>query len=164
MTPTPHFRRLASLLVLSAGLAGLAAAEPTRAEDVRVTIVAITASDRNQTVDPKLKDIAREVQKRDASLTGFKLDRTTRKAVNVGQKESFALVDAATADITVLQKDDSRQRVRLAVKLPLVGEFTYLTCYDKFFPVVTRYLTANDRERLIVAIMVKPVAKEKEKK
>jgi hypothetical protein len=164
MNKPSSIRRVCALVVLTAALVGLAGAAPSRAEDVQVTIVAITASDRNQNVNPKLKEIASEVKKRDASLTGYKLERTTSKAVNVGQKESFALVDGATADITVLQKDDSRQRVRLALKAPLVGEITYSTCYDKFFPVVTRYLTTNDRERLIVAVMVKPVAKEKDKK
>jgi hypothetical protein len=150
---------LTLLAVCGATLAGAG-----RAEDVQVTIVAIKASDRNQDIHPKLEEIAREVKKRDASLTGYKLERTTSKGVNVGQKESFALVDGATADITVLQKDDSKQRVRLALKAPLVGEITYSTCYDKFFPIVTRFLTTNDRERLIVAVMVKQPAKDKDKK
>jgi hypothetical protein len=145
-----------------AALAAVAADITPRAEDVRVTIVAITAGNQSHDVNPpKLREIAREVQRYDGGLTGFKLAQTTSKALNVGQHESFKLVDDTTADITVLQKDESQQRVRLAVKLPLVGEITYSTCYDKFFPVVTRYLTKNERERLIVAIMVKPVAKEK---
>ena len=73
-------------------------------------------------------------------------------------------MDDATTDITVLGKDDTGERVRLAVKAPLVGEITYLTCYGKFVPIVTRYLTKNDRERLIVAIMVKSMAKDKDKR
>jgi hypothetical protein len=72
--------------------------------------------------------------------------------------ENFPLVEDASADITVLQ--DDKQRVRLAVKAPLVGEITYQTCYDKFFPIVTRYLTTKDRERLIVAIMVTSATKD----
>src|SRR5690349_3973744 len=162
MTIAPLLRRASAMLVLSAAFAGLAAAEPSRADDVRVTIVAVKASDRSHDVNAKLKELAREVQKRDPSLTGYSIAQTTCKAVNVGQKESFKLIgDDVTADITVLQKDDSRQRVRLAVKAPLVGEVTYLTSYDNFSPIATRYLTPNDRERLIVAIMVRPVAKEK---
>src|SRR5207253_2939842 len=115
-------------------------------DDVRVTIVAITASSQHQDVSPKLRDFAREVQKREPSLSGYRLGQTESRSLNFGQKESFRLVDDATTDITLLAKDDSRQRVRLAVKAPLVGEITYLTCYDKFFPIVTRYLTKNDRE------------------
>src|SRR5207237_4954667 len=114
----------------------------TANDGLRVTIVAITASDKHRDVNPKLKQIAREVQKHDAALTGFRAGETICKQVGVGQKENFQLkVDEASADITVLQKDDSNQRIRLAVKAPLVGEITYSTCYDKFFPILTRYVT-----------------------
>jgi hypothetical protein len=157
---SPRLALLVALAAVSAVTAGVGA----RADDVRVTIVAVAASDRHREVNPKLKEIAREVQKLEAALTGYKLERTTSKPVNVGQKESFALVDGETADITVLTKDDSRQRIRLEVKTPRVGAITYSTCYDKFFPIVTRYLTLNERERLIVAIMVQPAVKEKDKK
>jgi len=134
---------------------------PAAGDGIRVTIVAITASDKHRDVDPKLKQLAREVQKQhDPALTGYKLGETVSKPVAVGQKENFKLVDDASADITVLQKDDSNQRIRLAVKAPLVGEITYSTCYDKFFPIITRYTTRADRERLIVAIMVRQTAKD----
>jgi len=158
----PHFIRAALALLLTvAALATVSAGFPAQTDDVRVTILAITASSQHQDVNPKLRDFAREVKKYDSSLSGYRLGQMDSRALNVGQKESFKLVDDATADITVLGKDDNGQRVRLAVKAPLIGEITYLTCYDKFFPIITRYLTKNDRERLIVAIMVKSVAKEK---
>jgi len=159
----PHLPRTA--LALGLTLAAIAAASagggPGHAGDVRVTIAAITASSQHQTVDPKLREIAREVQRRQSDLSGYKLGQTDSRALNVGQKESFWLVDDAKADITVLAKDEGGERVRLAVKVPLMGEISYQTCYDKFFPIVTRYLTKDDRERLIVAIMVKSAAKEK---
>jgi len=137
-------------------------ADPPAANDaIRVTIVAITASDKHSNVDPRLKNLAREVRKQhDQALTGYKLGETVSKPVGVGQKENFKLVDEQSADITVLQKDDTNQRIRLAVKAPLVGEITYSTCYDKFFPILTRYTTRTDRERLIVAIMVRQPGKE----
>ena len=156
MRPIPF--RLVPFLHLT--LAALAAAPCARADDVRVTVLAITATNQNQDVNPKLKEIAREVQKYEPTLTGFKLGQTTVKTLNVGQKVSFDLVDGEKTDITVLAKDDSRQRVTLAFKPPLVGEITYSISYGKYFPLVTRYLTKNEKERLIVAIMVKPVAKE----
>jgi hypothetical protein len=162
MRPRPIRPALALLTALGA-LATVAAGVTTRADDVSVTIVAITASDRHGDVNARLKEIAAEVRKREAKLTGYKLGQTTCKSVNVGQKEKFPLVDGETADVTVLRMDDSRQRIQLAVKTPQVGEITYSTCYKKFFPIVTRYLTQNDRERLIVAIMVKP-AEEKDRK
>jgi hypothetical protein len=156
MRPVPV--RPASLLLT---LVALAAGPRARADDVRVTVLAITATSQNQDVNPKLKEIAREVQKHEPSLTGFKLGQTTVKTLNVGQqKVSFDLVDGEKVDITVLAKDDSRQRVTLAFKPPLVGEITYSISYGKYFPLVTRYLTKNDKERLIVAIMVKPVTRE----
>jgi hypothetical protein len=137
-------------------------ADPPAANDaIRVTIVAITASDKHNNVDPRLKNLAHEVRKQhDQALTGYKLGETVSKPVAVGQKENFKLVDDQSADITLLQKDDTNQRIRLAVKAPLVGEITYSTCYDKFFPIITRYKTLTDRERLIVAIMVRQSGKD----
>jgi hypothetical protein len=134
----------------------------TASDSVRVTIVAITASDKHQDVNPKLKELAKEVRKREqlGGLTGFRVERNNCKPVTVGQTEKFDLVDDQSVGVTVLQKDDSNQRVRLAVKPPFVGEITYSTVYDKFFPIVTRYLTAKDRERLIVAIMVRQAGKD----
>jgi len=158
----PRFVRTALVLGLTlAAIAAAAAGGPAQSDDVRVTIAAIMASSQHQTVDPKLRDFAREVQKREPSLSGYKVGQTDSRSLPVGQKESFKVVDDATTDITVLGKDDTGERVRLAVKAPLVGEITYLTCYGKFVPIVTRYLTKNDRERLIVAVMVKPAAKDK---
>lgn len=137
-------------------------ADPPAANDaIRVTIVAITASDKHNNVDPRLKSLAHEVRKQhDQALTGYKLGETVSKPVAVGQKENFKLVDEQSADITVLQKDDTSQRIRLAVKAPLVGEITYSTCYDKFFPIITRYRTNANQERLIVAIMVRQAGKD----
>ena len=43
---------------------------------------------------------------------------------------------------------------------PLVGEITYMTICGKFFPIVTRYQT-KDKDRLIIAVMVKPCNGEK---
>jgi hypothetical protein len=87
-------------------------------------------------------------------LTGFRLVDSEIRPVNVGQKESFKLVGDAVADVTVLGKDDAKKRIRLTVKPPLMGEITYGISYDKFFPIVTRTLSNN--ERLIIAVMVQP--------
>lgn len=145
---------------LAAVLFGLAAvAEPVRADERNITVVAVLATDRNTTIDPKVQGIAEEVKKLEPSLTGFKLVRTTNKPVGVGRKESFPLVDAEMLAVQLLQieppkEKDKDERIRLAVKAPLTGEITYSTCCGKFFPILTRYLT-KDNERLIVAVMVK---------
>jgi hypothetical protein len=125
-----------------------------RADDAKVTIVAIMASANHQDVDPKLQQIAAEVKKHEQSLTGFKILNSQFKSVNVGQKEKFDLINDQSADVTVVAKHEDNKRIRLTVKPPTVGEITYSICYDKFFPIVTRYMSAN--ERLIIAIMVQP--------
>lgn len=133
----------------------LLAVPAVRAQDVSVTVVAIAAGDKGS-VDPKLEKIATEVKKHEAALTAFRIDRTTAQEFNVGQKQSFRLIDDTAMDVTVTRKDDSKSRVRLTVKPPSVGEIVYETGYEKFFPILTRH-TAKSGERLIVAIMVKPV-------
>lgn len=145
-------------------LLGLSAnADAARADERSVTVVAVLATDRNDTIDPKVQGIAEEVKKLEPSLTGFRLVRTTNKPVGVGRKESFPLVDAEMLAVQLLQiepaKDkDKDERIRLAVKAPMTGEITYSTCCGKFFPILTRYLT-KDNDRLIVAVMVKPPVK-----
>jgi len=124
----------------------------TRADDAKVTIVTILASANHHDVDPKLQQIAVEVKKHEQSLTGFKIHNSQFKPVSLGQKEKFDLVNDQSADVTVISRQDDKKRISLAVKPPTVGEITYSICYDKFFPIVTRYVTAN--ERLIIAIMV----------
>src|SRR5262245_34878811 len=124
----------------------------TRADDAKVTIVTILASASHQEIDPKLQQIAAEVKKHEQSLTGFKIHNSQFKSLNVGQKEKFDLINDQSADVTVISKMDEKKRINLAVKPPTVGEITYSICYDKFFPIVTRYVNAN--ERLIIAIMV----------
>ena len=125
-----------------------------QADDARVTIVSILASSNHQNIDPKLQQVAAEVRKHEQGLTGFKLYNSQVKSVNVGQKEKFDLVSDASADVTVLAKDEAKKRMSLTVKPPTMGEITYSTSYDKYFPIVTRHMVAN--ERLIIAIMVQP--------
>jgi hypothetical protein len=128
----------------------------TFAQDVRVTVIAIMASDKNEPIDPKLKDVAKEIQKREPGLTSFRLQKTEVRDINVGQKESIVLLEnnGHSADVKLIAKDDSKKRVTIEVKPPMVGAITYATVYDKFFPIVTRAVVNG--ERLIIAVMVKP--------
>jgi hypothetical protein len=131
------------------------AAPATRAQDVRVTVLAILASDQKQPEDPRLKDLAAEVHKREPTLNGFRLGNTVTKEINVGQKETIPLVpEKSSADVKVIATNTTRKRVTLEVKPPNGGAFTYETAYDKFFPYVTREIING--ERLIIAVMVKP--------
>src|SRR3954447_22025135 len=70
----PPLRRPGLIALAALWTAGAAA----RAEEpVKVTVVAVLASDKHTRIDPKLQDLAREVQKKDPTLTGFKVGRVT---------------------------------------------------------------------------------------
>lgn len=146
-------------IVFFAALYLLAATSPARAEDYEITVVAILASDRHKSIDEKLKPLADEIRKKDQSLTGWKIARTSRETVQLNHKQSFKLVDDIAADVTVLARDDKEKdkdkKVRLNVRAPHAGEITYSTVPDKFFPILTRYQTDKDKERLVYAVMVK---------
>jgi hypothetical protein len=140
------------------------AAGSARSEDAGVYVVTVLASDRHKNVDPRVAGIADEVKKKDPSLTGFRVEKAAKLDVPLNQKKAFDLVGDVKAEITVLSCDDKDKKARLTVKCPHFGEVTYTTVTEKYFPVLTRYQTEKDKERLIFAVMVKPVsAKDKEK-
>jgi hypothetical protein len=124
------------------------------AEEVKITVLAIFATDKNSTVDADLKEIAERVQKQEPKLTGFRQGRQSSKSVTVGDgsKESFALTEDQVVTVSV-EAVVKKEKVRMTIKPPTLGEITYSTSWEKFFPIVTRYVT-KDKERLIIAIMV----------
>lgn len=140
-------------------LAGLGGARPAAADDkpetVRVLVVAILATERNNQIHPKLKWIAPEVQKIDPKLTGFRLGKTTFKSIPVAKEETFPLVDNESVTVLVEHGADKNRRVGLRVTTTGVGEISYTTACGKCFPIITSYLT-KDNERLIVAVMARP--------
>ncbi|HEX4591619.1 MAG TPA: hypothetical protein VH120_16905 [Gemmataceae bacterium] len=141
------------------GAAVLCLPTAVQAQDVRVTVVTVLATDKNTDVDPKLKDLKREVMSREPTLTGYRIGKTGHRDINVGQKQAIKLFDDKdySTDVTLVAKDDTRKRVTIEVKAPLVGAIRYDTVYDKFFPIVTPAVV--DGERLIIAYMVKPAGK-----
>jgi hypothetical protein len=154
MGPVHWQRSSLALLGVAAGL--LALASPARAaEEVRVTVVAILATDRNQVVDDRLKDIAEEVRKKHPWLTGFRLAIMTCKPMVVGAKDTFELVEGQEATVQVKHGADKNDMVCLKLKVPRLGEITYGTVCGKFFPVMTRYQT-KDKEHLFIAVAVQP--------
>jgi hypothetical protein len=148
---------LALIALVAGGLAGPRAAGAQEPK-IKVTVVAILATDRTKSVDPELECLAREVRKQEPRLTGFRLVRCTCKSLALGTSEPFPLVDREVASVTVEHGADKDNRVSLRVKPPLVGEIDYTCACGKFFPIMTRYLT-KDKERLIIAIMVRPCNK-----
>jgi hypothetical protein len=132
---------------------------PAREEGVKLSVVAILASEDSTKVDPRLKCIARELQKMNPKLTGFRIATMTYKTVKVGADAPFDLVDDQSVSVTVERGTDKDHRVQLKVGPPLLtGEVTYDTVCGKYLPIITRYRTKNN-EQLILAIRVQPCPK-----
>lgn len=127
---------------------------------IRVTVTVILASTEHKDVDPKLKELAAEVQKRDKNLKGFKLIETIGKSIAVGDTAKFALVDKQELKVKVEKPKDENGRVGLTIKPPELGEITYTCACEKFFPIVTPYKTKAG-ETLIIAVMAKPCTQKK---
>jgi hypothetical protein len=143
---------LAALLPSGGPAAAPCADDPDK---VKVSVVTILATDKDSKVDPKLADLAREVQKVEPKLTGFRLANSTCKSLAVGDKDDFDLVADQTAAVTVEHGADKDDRVQLKVTPPMMGAITYETACGKFLPVVTSYRTKSG-DVLIIAVCVQP--------
>jgi hypothetical protein len=148
------FGLLAATLV-AAGLRPVCGDPP-----IRVTVVVVLASTTNTTVDPKLTDLAKKVQKRDPKLTGFRLVTSEGKSIPVGGSSGFELVDGKDLTVKVEKPKDENGRVGLTIKSPDVGSVSYTCVCDKFFPIVTPHKTKTG-ETLIVVVMAKPCTEKK---
>jgi hypothetical protein len=122
---------------------------------VRVTVVAVLATPAHTKVDPELRDLAIQVQKRNGKLTGFTLHASEGKSIAVGDSATFKLVDKQELKVKVDRPKGEDGKIGLTIKPPELGEVTYACTCDKYFPVVTPYKTATG-ETLIVAVMAKP--------
>jgi hypothetical protein len=146
-------RRRAALAAL---LAVLATAGTLLAADgaIKVSVIAILASEQDDKVDPELRQIAAEMQRLNPRLTGFRMVKMSCKSVKVGARDTFALVADQVALVTV-EGRDNEDRVVLKVAPPLMGEITYMTTCGKFLPIVTPYRT-KEQDLLILAVRVQP--------
>ena len=61
-----------------------------------------------------------------------------------------------SAVVTVCQGMDKKEMIRVKVKPPGLNEITLNACCGKFVPFMTPYETKGKKERLIIAVMVKP--------
>jgi hypothetical protein len=134
---------------------GFAGAEDPTPGAIRVSVLSILASERDDKIEPKLECIAREVKKVEPKLTGFRLAKMTCKSVKVGAQDRFELADQQYANVTVERGTSQNTRVQLKVAPPMLGEITYATACGKFLPILTRYRT-KDNDLLILAIRVQP--------
>jgi hypothetical protein len=149
-----------TLLALAAVFAGPTADGRQGPEDadkgrVKVSVIAILASDRDDMIDSRLKCIACEVQKTHKKLKGFQVSHMTCRSLAVGARGTFDLVADQTATVTVQHGADKDDRVELKVAPPQMGEITYDTCCGKFLPIVTPFRTRNN-DLLIIAVRVQP--------
>jgi hypothetical protein len=124
-------------------------------EPVRVTVVVVLATTQDIGVDKRLVDLAKEVQKRDSTLIGFKVVATEAKSIPVGDGHSFELLEKQVVKVRVERPKDENGRVSLAIRAPGLEKITYGCACGKFFPIVTPYMTKNG-EVLIIAVMAKP--------
>jgi hypothetical protein len=148
-------RWMIALLAGAALLRGTVLAADHSPREVKVSVVAILASEEAGKVDPRLEDVARAVRERHPQLKSFRLAKMTCKSVRVGKAEKFDLVADQKAVVTVLKPADKENRNQLKLTPPTGGEITYTIKCDKFFPMVTNYRTAGG-EALLIAVRVQP--------
>jgi hypothetical protein len=141
-------------------LVALIAAEPPPREEVKqpeikVCVIALLATDRNEQIDERVSCIAKAVKRMDPKLTGFQVHKMMSQTVAVGGRACFNVIADQTVGVTIDQGADADNRVQMKIEPPLLGEITYETCCGKFLPIVTRYRTA-DGQQLIIAVRVQP--------
>lgn len=134
--------------------------QPAPEQPVRITVVTVLASGANKTVDERLTELAKEVQKRDKRLTSFTFHASEAKSIAPGDTVTFDLIEKQKLEVKVERPRDEKDRVTLKIRPPGLGEVTYTCTCDRFFPVVTPHRT-RDGETLIVAVMARPCALKK---
>lgn len=158
MSSRPALFWAGALALLALPVVSLAAEPPCPAPvpgEVRVSVVAILATERSDKIDKCLEPIAREVQKKNPRLKGFRRVHVDCKPVVIGKTDTFELVADQVALVKVLRGNGKGCRVCLKVTAPRVGGITYETCCGKFLPIVTRFRT-KDKDLLIIAVRVQP--------
>lgn len=91
MSPTPPVLLRRSVLAAALLLLPLGAASAVCDDSVSVSVVAILATEQNEKIDPKLESIAKEIQKTEPKLTGFRIAVMSKKTIAVGAKDDFDL-------------------------------------------------------------------------
>jgi hypothetical protein len=125
---------------------------------VKVSLVTVLATTRDEPVDPRLTCVAREIRKKNPELKGFQLVHMACASLAPGAKAKFQLVEGQEALVVVERGADKDNKVQLQVRAPLQGEVVYVTVCGKFLPLVTRYKTKKD-DLLILCVMVRPCHK-----
>lgn len=123
--------------------------------NVKVTMVVILADSEGEDIDPRLRLIAKEIQKKSPELKSFQLNSMYCESLPVNKMTKVKTVEKKMAEITIKHCADANNRVTLTFKAPRQDAITYRTICGKFLPIVTRYQTSEGK-RLILAIRVQP--------
>jgi hypothetical protein len=138
-------------------LAAVAPACPP-SDEIEVRVLSILASEHNKDVDKRLSEFAKQVQKKDPSLTGFKLDQTNQESLKLGETKKFTLTGGQVVEVTVNKDRNEKGRITLTIKPPKLNQITYECVCDKYFSIATDYYEGKgkDRAQLFVAIKASP--------
>ena len=120
---SPHKLMRYGLLGLFAfvALAAEPPPQPCAEEGIKVCVLVILATDKNDKVDKRIECIAKEVQKMKIDpkltgfekLTGFHLDKMMCQESGVGNKINFKLIEDQSVDVTVEQGANKEGRVQV---------------------------------------------------
>ncbi|MGH7227290.1 MAG: hypothetical protein ACRELF_29095, partial [Gemmataceae bacterium] len=88
-------------IAVAVALTAAAASKDDEKTSVKVSVIAILASDKKDNIDPKLSCIAREVRKTHKELKGFRLTKLTSKSLAIGVPATFDLVGDQKVAVTV---------------------------------------------------------------
>jgi hypothetical protein len=143
------------LLAFALVVPALFACDPVKPRKVRVSVVVVLASEKDDAVDKKLECIAKEARKTYPKLKGFKMVNLSCMSMTVGTAEKFELVEDKRTCITVQKAADKMDRVRLKVGPPMMSDITYSTPCGKFLPILTPLKTKNG-DSVLIAVRVQP--------
>jgi hypothetical protein len=149
---------MTALIVMLTVSPGCAQTPHAPTEPIQVMILVILATDKDQIVSEKIKEVAAVAREKDPTLTGFLLVNTIKEPIKMGGSKQFDLVGKTKVDVTVNAKTDDEGRVTLTIKPPKMDKITYSCTCGKFLPILTEHYT-SDNKRLIIAIMAKPCKK-----
>jgi len=144
-------------------LAAAGGACPPAEDEIEVKVVAIMASEHKTHIDAKLADFTKHAQKKDSSLTGFRVERSEGKKLNLGDTKKFLLVGKETVEVTVNEERNKDGKIVLTIKPPKLTQITYECVCDKYFSMATQYYEGKgkEREQLFIAVMAKPCGPKK---
>lgn len=146
-------RFLHSTLCLTA-LSGLSPNLIAGDEPYKVTVLAILASEQHTEIDKRLVDFAKEVQKKNPKLTGFKVAHICTEKLALGVTKTCALADRQTMEVTLNASKTEEGKVTITLKPPNISQISYLCVCERAFSMATNHFT-KDKEQLFIAVTAK---------